>query len=230
MRMLARDGTLVQAQENGRNSLSDSARLLKTPKFSGIRSLWDWVLVFLDLYNSTKFQQESKRDSAMPRTTHPTQFDQNPARGWFLKAHGKLKILRHFLCPWHFLARDANLSIRQIQVMSTLPLKAISRLWGQFNELTIPYYLRVPGFKLYSFIFGVKSVKSYIPPVPLARSFFVNQYTFTVLMRSQNLTFTSTRILRPSSTEHLSPVLDLWIPIQMLYSVHLMARSFNLAV
>ncbi|KAK2612892.1 phosphatidylserine decarboxylase 1 [Conoideocrella luteorostrata] len=43
----------------------------------------------------------------------------------------------------------------QVQVMSTLPLKAISRLWGKFNELTIPYYLRVPGFKLYSFIFGV---------------------------------------------------------------------------
>lgn len=44
----------------------------------------------------------------------------------------------------------------QVQVMSTLPLKAISRLWGRFNELTIPYYLRVPGFKLYSWIFGVK--------------------------------------------------------------------------
>ncbi|EFQ26098.1 phosphatidylserine decarboxylase [Colletotrichum graminicola] len=43
----------------------------------------------------------------------------------------------------------------QVQVMSTLPLKAISRLWGRFNELTIPYYLRVPGFKLYSWIFGV---------------------------------------------------------------------------
>ncbi|KAG6008809.1 hypothetical protein E4U21_003838 [Claviceps maximensis] len=43
----------------------------------------------------------------------------------------------------------------QVQVMSTLPLKAISRLWGKFNELTIPYYLRVPGFKLYSYIFGV---------------------------------------------------------------------------
>lgn len=43
----------------------------------------------------------------------------------------------------------------QVQVMSTLPLKAISRLWGRFNELTIPYSLRVPGFKLYSFIFGV---------------------------------------------------------------------------
>ncbi|KAL6799638.1 phosphatidylserine decarboxylase domain-containing protein [Trichoderma sp. SZMC 28013] len=43
----------------------------------------------------------------------------------------------------------------QVQIMSTLPLKAISRVWGWFNGLTIPYYLRVPGFKLYSFIFGV---------------------------------------------------------------------------
>ncbi|KAH8664159.1 phosphatidylserine decarboxylase-domain-containing protein [Xylariales sp. PMI_506] len=43
----------------------------------------------------------------------------------------------------------------QVKVMSTLPLKALSRLWGKFNELDIPYYLRVPGFKLYSFIFGV---------------------------------------------------------------------------
>lgn len=43
----------------------------------------------------------------------------------------------------------------QVRVMSTLPLKAMSRLWGKFNELTIPYYLRVPGFKLYAYIFGV---------------------------------------------------------------------------
>ncbi|KAK2813748.1 hypothetical protein FQN50_000146 [Emmonsiellopsis sp. PD_5] len=43
----------------------------------------------------------------------------------------------------------------QVQVMSTLPLKAMSRIWGRFNELVIPYYLRVPGFKLYSWIFGV---------------------------------------------------------------------------
>lgn len=39
--------------------------------------------------------------------------------------------------------------------MSTLPLKALSRLWGRFNELTVPYCLRVPGFKLYSYVFGV---------------------------------------------------------------------------
>ncbi|KAL8789959.1 MAG: hypothetical protein Q9213_000845 [Squamulea squamosa] len=43
----------------------------------------------------------------------------------------------------------------QVQVMSTLPLKAVSRLWGRFNELEIPFYLRVPGFRLYSWIFGV---------------------------------------------------------------------------
>jgi phosphatidylserine decarboxylase len=47
---------------------------------------------------------------------------------------------------------------RHIQIMSTLPLKAMSRLWGRFNELVIPYYLRVPGFKLYSWVFGVKCV------------------------------------------------------------------------
>ena len=43
----------------------------------------------------------------------------------------------------------------QVQIMSTLPLKAVSRLWGRFNELHIPYYLRVPGFKLYGWVFGV---------------------------------------------------------------------------
>ncbi|CAK7208607.1 phosphatidylserine decarboxylase 1 [Sporothrix curviconia] len=47
----------------------------------------------------------------------------------------------------------------QIQVMSTLPLKALSRLWGRFNELTLPYYLRVPGIKLYSYAFGVNEVE-----------------------------------------------------------------------
>lgn len=48
---------------------------------------------------------------------------------------------------------------RTVQLMSYLPLKGISRLWGRFNELEIPYYLRVPGFKLYSWIFGVKYVQ-----------------------------------------------------------------------
>ncbi|KAB8274370.1 phosphatidylserine decarboxylase-domain-containing protein [Aspergillus minisclerotigenes] len=43
----------------------------------------------------------------------------------------------------------------QVQIMSTLPLKAISRLWGRFNELELPVFLRAPGFKLYSWVFGV---------------------------------------------------------------------------
>lgn len=42
-----------------------------------------------------------------------------------------------------------------VQIMSTIPLKAISRLWGWFNSIDIPYYFRVPGFKLYGYIFGV---------------------------------------------------------------------------
>ncbi|CZT19022.1 related to phosphatidylserine decarboxylase [Ramularia collo-cygni] len=42
-----------------------------------------------------------------------------------------------------------------VQVMSTIPLKALSRWWGWFNSIELPYYLRVPGFKLYGYVFGV---------------------------------------------------------------------------
>lgn len=42
-----------------------------------------------------------------------------------------------------------------MQVLSTLPLKALSYYWGKFNEIPLPIFLRVPGFKLYSWIFGV---------------------------------------------------------------------------
>ncbi|OZJ02598.1 hypothetical protein BZG36_03647 [Bifiguratus adelaidae] len=42
----------------------------------------------------------------------------------------------------------------QVQVAAALPLKAISRLWGRFNNMTIPEPLRVPGFRLYSWLFG----------------------------------------------------------------------------
>ncbi|KAF2764312.1 phosphatidylserine decarboxylase [Teratosphaeria nubilosa] len=42
-----------------------------------------------------------------------------------------------------------------VQIMSTIPLKALSRWWGWFNSLTIPEPLRVPGFKLYGYVFGV---------------------------------------------------------------------------
>ncbi|KAF7189186.1 Phosphatidylserine decarboxylase proenzyme 1, mitochondrial [Pseudocercospora fuligena] len=42
-----------------------------------------------------------------------------------------------------------------VQIMSTIPLKALSRWWGWFNSIDIPYYFRVPGFKLYGWVFGV---------------------------------------------------------------------------
>ncbi|KAK6201692.1 phosphatidylserine decarboxylase-domain-containing protein [Scheffersomyces amazonensis] len=38
---------------------------------------------------------------------------------------------------------------------STLPLKAISRLWGQVNSINLPLWLRSPSYRLYSTIFGV---------------------------------------------------------------------------
>ena len=66
----------------------------------------------------------------------------------------------------------------QVQVMSTLPLKAISRVWGRFNELTIPYYLRVPGFRLYGWIFGVNFEEMAEPDLhryPNLASFFYRE-------------------------------------------------------
>jgi phosphatidylserine decarboxylase len=84
--------------------------------------------------------------------------------------------------------------LRQVQVMSTLPLKAISRLWGKFNSVDIPYYLRVPGFKLYAFIFGVKYVV-------LINSLGSSANIFIAWMRSRSPIYTYFQILRPSSTE-----------------------------
>ncbi|KAK1654901.1 phosphatidylserine decarboxylase [Colletotrichum phormii] len=84
----------------------------------------------------------------------------------------------------------------QVQVMSTLPLKAISRLWGRFNELTIPYYLRVPGFKLYSWIFGVNLDEVAEPDLrtyPNLASFFYRQLK------------PGSRPLHPDSNALLSP-------------------------
>ncbi|KAG0266272.1 phosphatidylserine decarboxylase 1 [Actinomortierella ambigua] len=41
-----------------------------------------------------------------------------------------------------------------VHIISELPLKTISQLWGAFNSITLPMWFRVPGFKLYSWIFG----------------------------------------------------------------------------
>ncbi|QLL34571.1 hypothetical protein HG536_0G04330 [Torulaspora globosa] len=38
---------------------------------------------------------------------------------------------------------------------STLPLNALSRLWGQVNSLTLPVWFRPWGYKCYSYLFGV---------------------------------------------------------------------------
>ncbi|KAL8642527.1 MAG: hypothetical protein Q9228_000791 [Teloschistes exilis] len=54
--------------------------------------------------------------------------------------------------------------------MSTLPLKAVSRLWGRFNEIEIPYYLRVPGFRLYSWVFGVNLAEVSEPDLHVYRN------------------------------------------------------------
>jgi phosphatidylserine decarboxylase len=44
----------------------------------------------------------------------------------------------------------------QLYVLSTLPLRSISRVWGRFNAIELPVFMRVPGYKLYSWIFGCR--------------------------------------------------------------------------
>ncbi|EPX73773.1 phosphatidylserine decarboxylase Psd2 [Schizosaccharomyces octosporus yFS286] len=41
----------------------------------------------------------------------------------------------------------------QAYFLSSLPLRSLSRIWGQFNRANLPTFLRYPGFKLYSWIF-----------------------------------------------------------------------------
>ena len=83
--------------------------------------------------------------------------------------------------------------LRTVQIMSYLPLKGLSRAWGWFNELEIPYYLRVPGFRLYSWVFGVKSV---FPMIAASTN------CLTVCPRFPSLTYTRIPTLLPSSTGH----------------------------
>lgn len=76
-----------------------------------------------------------------------------------LWGHGRyLPLVHRVTCTFFlsFLGPISNQEIcRQVQVLSTLPLKALSYYWGKFNEIPLPTVLRVPGFKLYSFFFGV---------------------------------------------------------------------------
>ncbi|KEI42628.1 uncharacterized protein L969DRAFT_84502 [Mixia osmundae IAM 14324] len=42
-----------------------------------------------------------------------------------------------------------------VQVLGALPLRTISRIYGALNSYTLPEWFRVPGYKLYGYIFGV---------------------------------------------------------------------------
>ncbi|CCE63709.1 hypothetical protein TPHA_0F02280 [Tetrapisispora phaffii CBS 4417] len=54
-------------------------------------------------------------------------------------------------------SKDINITSNSwfLFIYSTLPLNAISRIWGHFNNLTLPEWSRTYGFKLYSYLFGV---------------------------------------------------------------------------
>ena len=43
----------------------------------------------------------------------------------------------------------------QVHVIGALQLRSISRIYGALNSYTLPVWFRVPGYKLYSWVFGV---------------------------------------------------------------------------
>lgn len=44
----------------------------------------------------------------------------------------------------------------QVTLYRKMPLKAMSRLWGRFNELELPIFLRRPLLSLYIWMFGCR--------------------------------------------------------------------------
>ena len=44
----------------------------------------------------------------------------------------------------------------QMSLYRKIPLKFISRLWGQFNQLVLPTWLRRPALRLYIWMFGCR--------------------------------------------------------------------------
>ncbi|ANB12148.1 phosphatidylserine decarboxylase 1 [Sugiyamaella lignohabitans] len=72
-----------------------------------------------------KKQQQQQRDDETQPLLGQQEHDHKPAKPW------------------------------QVAAYSTLPLKAMSRLWGKVNDITLPVWMREPGFKLYSYMFGV---------------------------------------------------------------------------
>ncbi|BFZ54063.1 phosphatidylserine decarboxylase 1 [Savitreella phatthalungensis] len=66
---------------------------------------------------------------------------------------------RRLLAKEHREAPEGSQRVRptgpwQVYVLETLPLRSISRLWGRFNEIDLPVFMRPAGYKLYSWIFG----------------------------------------------------------------------------
>ncbi|KAG0051081.1 phosphatidylserine decarboxylase 1 [Gryganskiella cystojenkinii] len=64
------------------------------------------------------------------------------------------KIVRREIEREHDISKAVIVGPWHVHVISELPLKTISRLWGAFNSITLPMWFREPGFKLYSWIFG----------------------------------------------------------------------------
>ncbi|KAJ2662987.1 phosphatidylserine decarboxylase 1 [Coemansia sp. RSA 1199] len=66
----------------------------------------------------------------------------------------------------------------QLHVLSALPLKAMSRLFGSFNEMEIPVFARGPLLRVYAWIFGCKLDEMRDPELkhyPNLASFFYRQ-------------------------------------------------------
>ncbi|XBW38683.1 hypothetical protein QEN19_004271 [Hanseniaspora menglaensis] len=78
---------------------------------------------------------------------------------------------------------------------STLPLNAVSRVWGQLNSLTLPVTLRPLGYKFYSYCFGVD----------------MNEMDDPVLENYKNLSEFFYRTIKPECRP-ISPVDELIMP------------------
>ncbi|KAK3115389.1 phosphatidylserine decarboxylase 1 [Teratosphaeriaceae sp. CCFEE 6253] len=88
------------------------------------------------IYRSNARERRKEQEEWRNRAEHPDEYETSglrPKRRERIVPSG----------PW------------SVQIMSTIPLKALSRYWGWFNSLDIPSPLRVPGFKLYGWAFGV---------------------------------------------------------------------------
>ncbi|CCF56180.1 hypothetical protein KAFR_0A07460 [Kazachstania africana CBS 2517] len=83
----------------------------------------------------------SRKDSSHGDTGNEINKKKKHSKGRYSAKYEKIKIFKN---NWVFFC------------YSTLPLNALSRLWGQVNSLTLPMWLRPIGFNFYTFLFGVK--------------------------------------------------------------------------